>query len=101
MDCMTAPNHPTRRDFLRGRAAARQSQQDEHANTPSLLAPRSSLLLSVRRRAMACEFEVQLPAGRDDAMDAVLEALDLVEVLEAQMTIYRADSEVILSLIHI
>ena len=44
---------------------------------------------------MACEFEVQLAAGQDEALDPVLEALDLVEALEAQMTIYRADSEVI------
>lgn len=54
---------------------------------------------------MACDFEVQLPAARDDnsqdgdaqddAMDDVLEALDLVEALEDQMTVYRADSEVI------
>jgi thiamine biosynthesis lipoprotein len=45
---------------------------------------------------MACEFEAQLSAGRaDESTQRVLEALDLVESLEDQMTIYRADSEVL------
>jgi thiamine biosynthesis lipoprotein len=45
---------------------------------------------------MACEFEVQLAADRnDDAMEHVFAALDLVESLEAQMTGYRDDSEII------
>ena len=45
---------------------------------------------------MACEFEVQLAANRrDGSTERVLAALDLVETLEEQMTIYRADSEVL------
>lgn len=45
---------------------------------------------------MACEFEVQLAASRDDdSMQHVFAALDLAEELEAQMTVYRGDSEVI------
>jgi len=45
---------------------------------------------------MACEFEVQFATGRDDAaMEHALAALDLVESLESQMTIYRDDSEVV------
>lgn len=44
---------------------------------------------------MACDFEVQFATGRDDAaMEHALAALDLVESLELQMTIYREDSEV-------
>jgi len=98
---MTASNHPSRRDFLRGKATADaladalHSQQLDQAATTSLFAPRSSLLLSVRRRAMACEFEAQLPAGQEEAVEVVVEALDLVEALEDQMTVYRDDSEVI------
>ena len=54
------------------------------------------MLVSVRRRIMACEFEVQLAAARDDdSMQHVFSALDLAEALEAQMTVYRGDSEVI------
>jgi thiamine biosynthesis lipoprotein len=57
---------------------------------------RDSLLASVRRRAMACDFEVQLAATRDDgSMEHIFAALDLVEALEAQLTVYRDDSEVI------
>ena len=45
---------------------------------------------------MACEFEVQMAAARnDDSMEHVFAALDLVEALETQMTVYRDDSEVI------
>ncbi|MEX0612112.1 MAG: FAD:protein FMN transferase [Pirellulales bacterium] len=51
--------------------------------------------MSVRRRAMACEFEVQLAAARDDdSMEHVFAALDLVEALETQITVYRSNSEV-------
>ncbi len=45
---------------------------------------------------MACEFEVQLAANRrDGSTERALAALDLVETLEDQMTIYRADSDVL------
>ena len=44
---------------------------------------------------MACEFEVLLDAKKYPAgPDAAVEALDLVELLEAQLTIYRDTSEV-------
>jgi thiamine biosynthesis lipoprotein len=51
---------------------------------------------SIRRRAMACDWEVQLVSRRGDAaVEHALAALDLVESLEDQMTVYREDSEVI------
>jgi thiamine biosynthesis lipoprotein len=98
---MAASDQPTRREFLQGRAAADAlatalgTPEADRSEELSLLAPRSSHLISVRRQAMACEFEVQLAARHDDAMEHVLEALDLVEALEDQMTVYRDDSEVI------
>jgi thiamine biosynthesis lipoprotein len=53
------------------------------------------LLVSVRRRAMACEFEVQLAADRNDgSMEHVFAALDLVEAIESQLTVYRDVSDV-------
>jgi FAD:protein FMN transferase len=111
---MSAPHH-TRRSFLQGQAASQElasltdTVEDikpvgETAVAPSAsLLPRTSgasgrdaLLVSVRRRAMACEFEVQLAACRDDdSMEHVFAALDLVESLESQMTVYRDDGEVI------
>lgn len=108
------PNRPTRRTFLQGQSAsgdvtiiendmiARDSVEPQalptprRASLPPLARARNSLLVSVRRRAMACEFEVQLAAARDDgSMEHVFAALDLVEALETQMTVYRDDSEVV------
>lgn len=44
---------------------------------------------------MACDFEVLLNAGeQDEATETALGALDLVEHLEAQLTVYRDTSEV-------
>jgi FAD:protein FMN transferase len=97
----------SRRDFLRGRAAVKalagavtkvQDAVAEAIGAESLLVamPTATPLVSYSRRAMACEFEVQVPAGRDGAMaQAVLDALDLLEPLEAQMTIYRSEGEVL------
>ena len=52
-------------------------------------------LIRVGRRAMACEFEVLLNAGQyADGTELAVEALDLVERLEDQLTVYRAESEV-------
>ena len=52
-------------------------------------------LIRFSRRAMACEFEVVLPADRDgQGHRAGLAALDLVDELEAQLTVYRDTSEV-------
>ena len=107
---MRSADHPSRREFLQGRAAAEalgnalRGQDDSPAEPPSgdqplwipPLSHKRGVLLSIRRRAMACEFEVQLAAGReDDSTHHVLEALDLVESLEDQMTVYRPDSEVL------
>jgi FAD:protein FMN transferase len=102
MEGMTASSQPTRREFLQGRAVAealteaRRVLEAEQAQVPELRAPRSSLVLTARRRAMACDFEVQFPtAGQEDALKCVLEGLDLIEALEEQMTVYRDDSEVL------
>lgn len=100
----------SRRSFLRGEAAAtelsdlatRPAVADSGGQTVATAAAtncwakgRESLLVSVRRRAMACEWEVQLAAARNDnSMERVFGSLDLVEALEAQMTVYRTDSEV-------
>jgi FAD:protein FMN transferase len=89
------PERHTRRGFLQGEAVSselvgRVLRMDEAV----ALAARRSFVVSVRRRAMACEFEVQLAAARnDDSMQHVFAALDLVEAIESQLTIYRDGSE--------
>jgi thiamine biosynthesis lipoprotein len=111
---MAGTNQPTRRDFLHGRAAAglvgcvARAFADDRPTAPtddtpaagigvgSVVKASRSLLASFRRRAMACEFEVQVgTADAGQSTESVLAALDLVEALEAQLTIYRDDSEVL------
>ncbi|MCC7475574.1 MAG: FAD:protein FMN transferase [Pirellulales bacterium] len=91
-----AAERSNRRGFLRGESAVREladrAFRFDEAPRP---APRRALTVSVRRRAMACEFEVQLAAARNDnSMEHVFESLNLVEAIEAQISIYREDSEV-------
>jgi thiamine biosynthesis lipoprotein len=97
----------SRRDFLRGRTAVKAlagAVTKVHdvvteaigADSPLVAMPTATPLVSYTRRAMACDFEVQVPAGRDAATaQHLLDALDLLEPLEAQMTIYRSESEVL------
>jgi thiamine biosynthesis lipoprotein len=109
---MTTPSRPTRRQFLKGRATDARLDGPEGVPPPAgepgatrpagdslappLLVEKSSLVVSVCRRAMACDFEAQLAAGRkDDSMQHVFAALDLVEAIEGQLTVYRNESEVI------
>ena len=50
--------------------------------------------LVVGREAMACRFEVAFNAGEvADATPLAVEALDLVDAIEARISIYREDSE--------
>ncbi|HYV35896.1 MAG TPA: FAD:protein FMN transferase [Gemmataceae bacterium] len=51
-------------------------------------------LLRFGRKAMATGFEIALPFGTPDALAAAEDALDLVNRLEAQMTVYREDSDI-------
>ena len=94
---MSAEKGSTRREFLTG-----QSALDAVANLgpPEDAAPAhrtksaSGYVVQIGRRAMACEFQVILNAHSDgSATDAAIEALDLVEALEAQMTWFREESE--------
>lgn len=86
----------TRRSFLQGPVRASVASSVPRASSAPVAKDRGALVASVRRRIMACEFEVQLAAARDDgSMEHVFAALDLVESLEAQMTVYRSDSEVL------
>lgn len=103
---MTPKRKSNRRDFLKGRAAGRVlsdladqagshlagSDSSEGAAAEGVAA---SYLVQISRRAMAVEFQVYLNAGEDpDAPEVALEALDLVEALENQMTVFRGDSEI-------
>src|SRR4051794_18993664 len=65
------------------------------ANELTTAPPAESLtLLRCTRRAMATQFEVALPCGTPDALAAAEGALDEIDRLEAQLTVYREQSEV-------
>lgn len=96
-----SPRDPTsRRDFLRGRVARRDTPESpgptsigdtvSDATDPT----NRPYLMSVGRRAMACQFQAYFNAGQyEQAEEAAIAALDLVERIESQLTIYREESE--------
>jgi thiamine biosynthesis lipoprotein len=92
----------SRRDFLTGRAAADAMADavdgalpEGDRQRPPHFPGGSSYLLRVARRAMACEFEVCFNAGQyEHDTETALKALDLVETLEDQMSVFRQTSEI-------
>ncbi|MHB8900849.1 MAG: FAD:protein FMN transferase [Thermoguttaceae bacterium] len=79
----------SRRDFLRGRPAP---DPDAHDGTHSA---QESYAVHISRKAMACEFEIVLNAGQyESGTEVALDALELVEQLEAQLSYFRPDSQV-------
>jgi FAD:protein FMN transferase len=52
-------------------------------------------LVRVSRRAMATTFEVALPFGTPDAVPAAEAALDVIDSVEDQLTVFRDASEVV------
>ncbi len=96
---MPEPSEPTRRAFLTGEAAADAIQRRADGQQSDDVAPCISSvrepLIEIGRRAMACQFQVLLNAGDGPAaQEAALEALDLVDQVEDQLTVYRHRSEV-------
>jgi len=51
-------------------------------------------LLHVSRTAMACRFEVTLPRSEENGVAVATDALDEVDRLESQLTVFRESSEV-------
>ncbi len=94
----------SRRDFLRGRAALKAVAETvetvldkQLGGTASPEAVRSATqVLTLTRRAMACEFEIRLNTSRQqNDTAAAMAAFDLIERLEDQLTIYRGESELL------
>ena len=89
---------PTRRDFLTGRLRPLIPGQSGAAELSTAwdasgAADHPALLVHVSRSAMACQFQIFLNAGQyPHGLSAALEALELLEVLEQQMSIFRPDS---------
>lgn len=91
----------SRRDFLAGKSAVKAIEDALPAEEPNTQGPApseapQSYLMQIGRPAMACDFEVFFNAGQHPgATEAAVEALDLVDELESQMTVYRSHSEVL------
>src|SRR5215813_5738423 len=62
--------------------------------SPLRPAPPASYWQHVSRPAMACRFEVTLPLEDQAGVSAARQALDEVDRLEEQLTIFRESSEV-------
>jgi thiamine biosynthesis lipoprotein len=89
-----------RRDFLQPRQLVHTAGQmlgaiEELADAPALSSSsEDSLLLHLRRRAMATGFEIVLPFGTPNAVEMGEAAFGLLDTLEEQLTVYRDTSEV-------
>jgi FAD:protein FMN transferase len=87
-----------RRDFLQPRQLAQAGQMFAALEEPTdTLAPPSSqdsVLIHLRRRAMATGFEIIVPFGTPNATAMGEAAFNLLDTLEQQLTVYRDTSEV-------
>src|SRR5579859_4880850 len=89
-----------RRDFLRPRRLATTAGHllgslQELQPVQEAVARRDGLaLLRLARRAMATTFEILLPFGTPRAQEAGETALDLIDAVEDQLTVFRETSEV-------
>lgn len=93
---MTNPP-PSRRDFLTGQAIRKQIEQTGERLADELTAadapPSAGDTIRLATRAMACEFAVIMNPGPAEQVNPASAALDLIHELEAQLTVYRDDSE--------
>lgn len=101
---MTTPRKTTRRQFLSGESAVEAIGDLTHgtgvdeatsSGRPRTPRPEATYLVQLSRTAMACEFQIFLTAEHPPhAPEVAMEALDLIDRLEDQLTIYRPHSEV-------
>jgi thiamine biosynthesis lipoprotein len=96
LNSMAESNKTSRREFLTGDqcvAGARKAVDD--ASEQDSVEQTDDYLFRMSRRAMACDFELLLNAGQyPQAAQAAFKALDLIDELESQLTVYRETSEV-------
>ena len=85
-----------RRDFLFCRSAAgRQANASDSSSRDAASQGKEPYLVHLSRKAMAGEFEICLPVSiAGEATVAALEALDLVQALEEQLSFFKPDSDI-------
>ncbi len=75
------------------RPGAKSPPPDAPPSVAQRAAP--TYLVELARRAMACDFQISLNAGQHRrGPEAAVEALDVIDRLEDQMTVYREHSEI-------
>ena len=86
----------SRRDLFRVRASSPSSGRTIPPPPTSTTAPLdgSYSLINASRALMGSYFEVRLGSGVPGAVDLATRALDVVEALEGQLTVYNDESEV-------
>jgi thiamine biosynthesis lipoprotein len=101
---MSKARKTSRRQFLSGEAAVEAlgdltqgvAERGERSfSHPATARSGETFLVQLSRTAMACEFTIFLTADHPThAPEAALEALDLIDHLEDQLTVYRDHSEI-------
>jgi thiamine biosynthesis lipoprotein len=95
---MSSMPRSSRREFLQGKAVVDALAEATLASAvPEPLAEPAtgSYLLELSRRAMACQFQIFLNAGQYQRdTETAVAALDLIDRLEEQLSVYREQSEI-------
>lgn len=95
MEGMDAPEKSNRRQFLQGRLALGKKVDQAEPVPHNVGGDHARFLIRVSRRAMGCEFEVLINAiDQGQSTEAALSALDLIDRLEDQLTVYQDQSEI-------
>lgn len=90
---------PSRRDFLSGRALQKEIAEaggalaDELQGRDELEVPEAGPTVRLGKTAMACDFQVILNPGPAARLAAASIALDLIDTLEDQLSVYRSETE--------
>ncbi len=84
----------SRRDLFRPRARTAPASPWSPTTSEAGPGPSAFDLINASRPAMGSYFEVKVPAFVPDAAGLAMRALDVVDELEMQLTVYRDDSEV-------
>lgn len=96
-----SPFDSTRREFLTGRTLQKEVERAGSAMAEGLQSelsretPTGGNTVRLSTDAMACEFSVVLNQGESRHLMTAAEALGIIHLLEAQMTVYREDSELV------
>src|SRR5579871_5069804 len=83
----------TRRDFLTGQALRDQLAEAAAISVPGPILPVVGNTVHLGTPAMASDFEVVMNPGPAARLETASAALDLLEPLENQMSVYRFHSE--------